>query len=458
MRIVHVYPDRITKVLPDEPLTFYVTVEAEKGPARHFEVWTDIPTREFPKGAIGGYAVPLALTEKQEEFHIYSGTVHPTRTGFYEFSVRYKKGSKWTWRGGNTRRRTRTPIHVEPAWTTGILYNTFVRQFGAEDKDGDGIIQPGEGGTFADLINRMHHFKKLNITAIYLNPIQMTGELFRYEEAGRQYYENNLTNQLPLHMHPGSVYAIKEYKSIDPELGLNPDDTETDQYLEFRRFCEECHKNGIRVILDVVFDHTSRDSFLQRIHPEWFVYKIDPKSLEGDFITRKHPEAGGYWGKPEHAFTPYDHGVFWGDCTFLNWNYYYGLQTWAPDHELPPPNPDIENMREYFKSVLRYWIKNYGVDGFRLDVAYAVPTDFWHEAIQESRTYAHRICKRHKLNPQAQPMAPLSPDLLFIGETYVDKVEELQECGISMLNGDFAWKLFDVASPSTQLKVPAAAV
>jgi len=240
-------------------------------------------------------------------------------------------------------------------------------------------------------------------------------------------------------MHPGSVYTIKEYKSIDPELGINIDDSETDQYQEFRRFVETCHDNNIRVILDVVFDHTSRDSFIQRLHPEWFLYKQDPYSLEGKYIYYEDQDAEKYWGMPQYSFAPYDHNIFWTDCSQINWNHLY-----APAENNPPRNPRIKEMKEYFKSVLKYWIRNYGVDGFRLDVAYAIPTDFWHEALEDCRDYAKIMCRRHEENPDKQPLAPITPEIAFIGETYVDKVFELQECGLSMINGDFVWKLFNV--------------
>ena len=436
---MHIFPDRVTKLLPGEPLTFTVSIEHPE-PGLHLEIWTDLVCREN-KARHAEFAIPLVRESEQNGIVIYQRTVHPSACGFYGFTLRYRTDERWRWFGedGSYERRSRTPLHVEPSWSAStIVYNAFVRQFGAKDPDHDGVVRPGEGGTFQDLIDKMDYFVKLGIGAIYLNPIQMTGEVFHYDERLRKHYQDE-TNHLPLHLHPGSVYTIKEYKSIDPELGLNARLPETDQYHEFRRFVAAAHACGIRIILDMVFDHTARDSFLQRLHPEWFLYKKNPHSLEGPYVLYGETDAAKYWGRPEHVFSPYDHSIFWTDCAQLNWNY-----TFAPAENAPPLNPRIDEMREYFKSVLKYWITHYGVDGFRLDVAYAIPSEFWHEAVEESRAFAERICRTHRRLRALQPLAPLSPDILFIGETYVDKVCELQECGLSLINGDFSSKLFTV--------------
>ncbi len=450
--VVQVYPDVLTKVLSLEPLTFFMTIEVsglEESPEDFIsrfrpEIWTNIPCKEFerisPKepGTRPEYAAVLRFYKREGDFLFFKRTITPSRAGFYEFSIRYRLKSEavWNWWGGENRsfaKRKVNPIYVEPSWLSDtIIYNAFVRQFGARDDNKDGIIRPGEGGTFNDLIKAMPRLANLGIGAIYLNPIQKVGDLYHYQDE---------TNSLPSYLLPGSVYSLKEYKSIDPELGLNEEMPDTDQYHEFKRFVKTCHMRGIRVILDMVFDHTAKDSFIQRIHPEWFLYKRFPHSLEGPYLYPDGPNSDLYWGKPEHAFSPFDHDIFWKDCAQINWNFRY-----APAENEPPRNPRIREMREYFKNVLKYWIKNYGVDGFRLDVAYAVPPNFWHEAIEETRRYAEKVCSNNKRNPADQDVAPLSADILFIGETYVNDVFELQECGIDCLNGDFAWKIHNVES------------
>ena len=441
VRFVHMHPAATVKVLPGEPFALSVTLDSDDEDLI-VEAWTDIPCAELKGTHPNGYAIRLRHTVGDVQHKMFTRTITPTETGFYSFAIRWRQSAarSWTWHGGDGTfaSRTATRVNVEPSWSDAIIYNAFVRQFGARDRDGDGIILPGEGGTFADLIDRMDHFTRLGVQAIYLNPIQIAGDVFQYKEELIPHYQDE-TNHLPVHMHPGSVYSVKDYKSIDPELGLNPADPDTDQYHEFRRFVAACHARGIRVILDIVFGHTARGSLLQRLHPEWFLYKRVANDPSEPYLDPHDPAAHLWWGQPDHACSPYDHDIYWTDCSRLNWGI---LSPPAPNH--PPLNHGQQPMWEYCKSVLRYWIRSYGVDGFRLDVAYSVPARFWTEAIADARTCAAQAIASHAADPARQPLAPLTPDVLFVGETYVDAVEELQECGITMLNGDFSNKIFTV--------------
>jgi len=210
------------------------------------------------------------------------------------------------------------------------------------------------------------------------------------------------------------------------------EDHTTDQYNEFRKFVQRCHKNKIRVIIDMVLDHTSKDSIIQRLHPEWYLYKKNPLSLDDPYVYQEEDPQRTIWGSPAHVFSPFDHDIFWSDCGMLNWNFRYPRSPNAA-----PPNPSIATMRQYFKDLLKYWIKNFGVDGFRLDVSYAIPPDFWHEAVAEVRAYAKTLNKG---------ILPLSPDITFIGESYVDDIYDLQASGITAVNGDFSNKIWNVES------------
>lgn len=426
MKLLHTFPDEFTKTVSGTPITFYAQIEHE-GPYTEIlaEIWTDINCKQSNNQY---YAAKLMHVKTEGNIHFFEREIIPTHAGFHDFIVRYRKYNvtRWNW-------SSKTIIFVEPEFVNDlIVYNAFVRQFGAIDMNNDGIIQPGEGGTFDDLVKGISHFKKLGINALYLNPIQISGEGFRYE--GESQWYDNEPNMLPLHMHPGSVYQIKDYKSIDPELGINPMDDITDQYKEFKRAVSECHKHNIRIIIDMVFDHTSKDSVLIRLHPEWFLYKKEPESFDSPYINEHEDPEHKIWGKPEYVCSPYDHGMFWGDCAQLNWNFVY-----APAPNDNPKNPGLNEMKKYFLNILRYWIKHYGVDGFRLDVSYAVPTEFWNDAVSATRKFAQKIVKF-----RPEEIAPLSSEILFIGESYVDKIEELQSCGITAINGDFSMKIFTV--------------
>ena len=128
----------------------------------------------------------------------------------------------------------------------------------------------------------------------------------------------------------GSYYAIKDYCDVNPEFGTLED---------FDRFLDTAHDLGLKVILDWVANHTSPD------HP-WVTEK-DASWYVRDSVTGK-------------TIVEYD----WTDIAKLNY-----------------ANKD---MREAMASSMRFWLDR-GVDGFRCDVAFQVPQDFWSDAISSFR-------------------------------------------------------------------------
>ena len=123
----------------------------------------------------------------------------------------------------------------------------------------------------------------------------------------------------------GSPYSIKDYYGINPEFGnLN----------DFKRLVKKSHALGFKIIIDLVANHTSWDSKIFKEHPEWFT-----KDSTGRFVP---PVAD------------------WSDVVDLNYN--------------------NKEMRRYMIEMLKYWVRDIGLDGFRCDVAEMVPTDFWNEA------------------------------------------------------------------------------
>lgn len=123
----------------------------------------------------------------------------------------------------------------------------------------------------------------------------------------------------------GSYYAIKDYCDVNPEFGTLED---------FDAFVEEAHSLGIKVILDWVANHTAPD------HP--WVTEQDPSWYYRDSLGR--------------TIVEYD----WTDIAKLN----YGA----------------EGLREAMRSQMEFWLER-GIDGFRCDVAYLVPKDFWQPTI-----------------------------------------------------------------------------
>ena len=121
----------------------------------------------------------------------------------------------------------------------------------------------------------------------------------------------------------GSYYSVKDYKAFNPEFGTE---------LEFQLFVKKAHQLGFKVIIDWVANHTSLDNDWVKIHPEWYERDASGKIL-----------------------SPYD----WTDVAKLNYN--------------------SKPMRAAMTEAMKHWVTKYDIDGFRCDVAFMVPVDFWNE-------------------------------------------------------------------------------
>lgn len=124
----------------------------------------------------------------------------------------------------------------------------------------------------------------------------------------------------------GSPYSVQDYYAVNPEFGTEED---------FRALVDAAHAQGFKVILDLVANHTAWDNALRTEHPDWY-----EKSWDGDF--RPTP----WWD--------------WSDIIDLDWS-----------------KPGV---REHVGGAMEYWVREFGVDGYRADVAGYVPLDFWETA------------------------------------------------------------------------------
>lgn len=130
----------------------------------------------------------------------------------------------------------------------------------------------------------------------------------------------------------GSYYSVKDYLAINPEFG-----TEND----FRSLIEAIHQAGMYVILDWVANHTSWDNELVSQHPEWYM-----KSRKGTFQSTR-------------------------------WRDYDDIIEFDYRH------PEL---REYMTDAMKFWVKEYNIDGYRCDIASFVPIDFWENVRAELDT------------------------------------------------------------------------
>ena len=175
-----------------------------------------------------------------------------------------------------------------------IIYQIFVRNYSLE-------------GTFKQVEKDLSRLKDLGVDIIYLMPIHEIG------------IKNKKGSW-------GSPYAIRDYYSISPDLGTKED---------FLSLINAVHKQGMRIIMDMVFNHTSPDSVLLKQHPEFYFYR------DGKLGNRV------------------------GD-----WSDIIDLDT----HR--------EDTQKYLVDVLKYWV-SLGVDGFRFDVASMIDFNFFKKARQE---------------------------------------------------------------------------
>ncbi len=142
----------------------------------------------------------------------------------------------------------------------------------------------------------------------------------------------------PLFESAGHGYETTDYKKLDSRLGTNED---------LKVFVEDCHKRGIRVILDGVFNHTGRDFFAFR----------DIKEHRGS-----SPYLGWYSGVSLDGNNSFNDGF-----SYDNWGGYDLLA------RLNQKNPEV---RDYIADVIRFWVKEFDIDGLRLDAADVLDFEF----------------------------------------------------------------------------------
>ena len=172
----------------------------------------------------------------------------------------------------------------------------------------------GPNGTFTDVQADLDRIQSMNVDVVYFMPIHPIGQIGKKGELG-------------------CPYSIQDYRAINPEYG-----TETD----FRALIDAIHTRGMKVIIDVVFNHTAHDARYITEHPDWY-----------------HRDADG---KP-----------------FTN------TPEWADIIDLKHPN---EELWTYLIGSLTKWV-GMGVDGFRCDVASVLPVEFWNRARKACSLFKH---------------------------------------------------------------------
>jgi cyclomaltodextrinase / maltogenic alpha-amylase / neopullulanase len=208
----------------------------------------------------------------------------------------------------------------------GVLYEIYPRAFSL-------------AGNFNGITAQLDRLKELGVTILWLMPIHPIGQEKKKGTIG-------------------SPYAVRDYYGINPDYGTRDD---------LKKLINEAHRRGLKVVIDIVANHTSWDSVLMQ-HPDWY----------------KHDASG-------KITYPYD----WFDIAALNY-----------------ANPEL---RQYMTDMLKYWIREFDLDGFRCDVAGEVPTDFWEHARAE--------------------LDRIKPDIFMLAEAHKPELQ------VSAFEVDYSWPL-----------------
>ncbi len=180
-----------------------------------------------------------------------------------------------------------------PAWLRdGVIYEIFPRDF-------------SPAGDLKGVTAKLDELHNLGVTILWVMPIQPIGEKFRKGKYG-------------------SPYSIRDYYAVNPDYGTLAD---------FKQLVAGAHQRGMKVIMDLVANHTSWDSVMMTNKD---FYKQD---AQGNIIA---PAPG------------------WTDVAGLNY-----------------ANPQL---RAYMIKMMEYWVRECDIDGYRCDVASIVPVDFWIKA------------------------------------------------------------------------------
>ncbi len=286
-------------------------------------------------------------------------------------------------------RAASTDLHDRPTWVQdAVFYQIFPDRFAKSDRvrkplnleawDAPPTYHGYKGGDLLGVAEHLDWLTDLGITAIYLNPIFRSASNHRY------------------HTH--------DYYRVDPILGTDAD---------FDELIAACHERGIRVILDGVFNHSSRGFF--RFHD------VLENGEQSPYLGWFH--ISGFPLNPYDMDEPANYEAWWGM------------------RALPTFNTDNAEARDYLMRVGEYWAKR-GIDGWRLDVPEEIQTPgFWEEFRERTRA--------------------VNPDLYIVGEIWADAGSYINDgvrfdgaMNYPFTTATIAYTVGDRIDPSTMMDNP----
>jgi len=204
-----------------------------------------------------------------------------------------------------------------PWWKTAVFYQIYPRSF--KDAGADGV------GDLPGIMSRLDYLVELGVTALWVSP----------------FFKSPMDD---------FGYDISDYRDVDPVFGTIDD---------ARRLIAEAHKRKLKIIFDLVINHTSDQ------HP-WFIEarssRNNPKHDWYIWKNRSDPATGKKLAKPNNWVCQFEFkSAWWGNEATDEW--YLGTFT-RHQPEVDWRNPEL---REAMYDVVRFWLDE-GIDGFRMDV------------------------------------------------------------------------------------------
>ena len=280
---------------------------------------------------------------------------------------------------------------ADPWWKHAVIYEIYPRSF--QDSNGDGL------GDIDGIVSRLDYLKDLGVGAIWISPMYPSPQV----DFG---------------------YDISDYEAIDPQYGTMAD---------MERLIAEAKKHDIRVVMDMVLNHTSDkhpwflDAASSRLNPkhDWYVWN-DGKPGSG-------PDC--HEGRvPPNNWRSLFGGSAWEWAPAVHQFYYHEFYKQQPD--LNWRNPEVEKAMD---KVLEFWLDR-GVAGFRLD---AIPSLFEDARLRDekevggvnaygdpvlARNYTDNLPENHVVVKHLHTLLAKYPgDRVLIGETYLPTTAALDE-------------------------------
>lgn len=289
----------------------------------------------------------------------------------------------------------------EPAagwWRDAVFYEIFVRSFADASSGplaGDGI------GDFQGLIEQLDYLndgrgaagKSLGVTALWLMPIHPSPSYHGYD--------------------------VSDYFAVHPEFG---------DIALFRRFLAEAHRRGIRVIIDSVLNHASSE------HPLFRQALAEPADGETRKLFR-------FADVPLELFGPWDQRA-WHPVERAGGGFYYGVFS----SEMPDWNFNDPRVTEHHRRTADFWLKEVGVDGFRLDAV-----RYFHEigeALQDTEE------TRQWLKGFTEYCHAVKPGAFVIGENTARMAEVARGIRGGALDSSFEFDLARATIEAVRLRTP----